>query len=62
VVLFQQLSLVVLAGELEHGDSVHTVGHLDSGGLCEGSRFATETETRTVTEREAWDDSFGRES
>lgn len=64
VVLVQQLSLVVLAGEFEHGDSVHTVGHLDSGGLCEGSRYATETGTGTGTgtEMEAWDDSFGRES
>ena len=49
MVLVQQLSLIVLAGELEHGDSVHAVGHFDGGGLGEGSRYATET----GTEREA---------
>ena len=58
VVLVQQLSLIVLAGELEHGDSVHAVGHFDGGGLGEGSRYATET----GTEREARNDSFRRES
>jgi hypothetical protein len=35
VVLVQQLGLVVLAGKLEHGDSVHAVSHIDGSNLSE---------------------------
>jgi hypothetical protein len=31
--------LVVLAGKLEHGDSVHAVGHFDGSNLSERSGY-----------------------
>lgn len=37
MVLVKQLSLVVLAGKLEHGNAVHTVGHFDDSGLSKRS-------------------------
>lgn len=39
VVLVQKLGLLILARQLEHGDSVHAVGHLDGRDLSKRSGY-----------------------
>lgn len=58
MVLVQKLGLLVLARQLEHSDSVHTVGHLDGRDLSKGSGYAFDMVLRDSCG--VWGDTAGR--